>query len=90
MGLKRRASRALQRQLEYQRHKAKQILGQEEEVMVRMAEHSTTVWEKLSAVRPLGIDARVLEVGSGAHGLIFFFKGAERIGVDPLADHYRE
>lgn len=32
----------------------------------------------------------MVEVGSGAHGLIFFFEAAERIGVDPLADEYRE
>ena len=55
-----------------------------------MAEHSARVAAKLAAVRAIGLDAKVLEVGSGAHGLIFFFDGGERVGVDPLADHYRE
>jgi len=30
----------------------------------------------------------VLEVGSGAHGLIFYFGSPNAIGVDPLAHHY--
>ncbi len=58
--------------------------------MAWMVRRSAEVREKLEAVRPIRDDARVLEVGSGAHGLIFFFDGAERVGVDPLADHYRE
>ena len=33
-------------------------------------------------------DARVLEVGSGAHGLIFFFGAQRGIGLDPLAVQY--
>lgn len=57
--------------------------------MANMAEHSAEVRDKLEAVCPIPDSARVLEVGSGAHGLIFYFEGAELIGVDPLADHYR-
>lgn len=89
-GLKRRTDRALERGLEYQQRKAEQVRGHEAELMASMAAHSAAVYEKLSAICPIAPDARVLEVGSGAHGLIFFFKGGERIGVDPLADHYRE
>jgi SAM-dependent methyltransferase len=88
-GVKRRARRALERQLEYQRQKAAALSGREAELMARMAEHSTAVRDKLAAVRAIASDVRVLEVGSGAHGLIFFFEGAERVGVDPLADEYR-
>lgn len=58
--------------------------------MASMAAHSNAVYDELAQVRPIAADARVLEVGSGAHGLIFFFKGGERVGVDPLADHYRQ
>jgi len=54
-----------------------------------MADQSASVERELSAIRPIADDARVLEVGSGAHGLIFFFRGGERVGVDPLADEYR-
>lgn len=88
-GLERRARRALERQLHYQQRKAELIRGREDEVIAGMVEHSRSVREKLAAVRPIAADARVLEVGSGAHGLIFFFDGAERVGVDPLAEHYR-
>lgn len=89
-GVKRRTERALERGLEYQQHKAEQVRGHEAELIASMAAHSAAVYEKLSAISPIDPDARVLEVGSGAHGLIFFFKGGERVGVDPLADHYRE
>ncbi len=58
--------------------------------MTGMASHSAAVRDKLAAVHPIPDEARVLEVGSGAHGLIFFFDGGQRVGVDPLADHYRE
>ena len=89
-GLQRRARRALERQLDYQRKKADALRGHETEVMAGMVEHSAAVRAKLAAVHPISDDARVLEVGSGAHGLIFFFDAAERVGVDPLADQYRE
>ncbi len=88
-GLQRRARRALERQLDYQRRKSEQLKGHEANLMAAMAEHSAEVRDKLAAVAPIPADARVLEVGSGAHGLIFFFEGGERVGVDPLADHYR-
>jgi SAM-dependent methyltransferase len=89
-GLKRRARRAIERQLDYQRAKAERIRGGEGAIVARMIQHSTEIAAKLGAVRAIAPDARVLEVGSGAHGLIFFFPSGERIGVDPLADHYRE
>jgi SAM-dependent methyltransferase len=89
-GLQRRARRALERQLDYQRKKADGLRGHEAEIMAGMASHSAAVRDKLTALRPIPDGARVLEVGSGAHGLIFFFDGGERVGVDPLADHYRE
>jgi SAM-dependent methyltransferase len=54
-----------------------------------MAVHSCDVRNKIAAVCSISPYARVLEVGSGAHGLIFFFDAAERVGVDPLADQYK-
>ncbi len=88
-GMERRARRALERQLDYQRAKAGRIRGHESDIMADMAAHSAAVGDKLAAVRPTSGDERVLEVGSGAHGLIFFFNGREKVGVDPLADEYR-
>jgi SAM-dependent methyltransferase len=88
-GLKRRADRAIERQLEYQVVKAKRLAGHEETKMAQMQAHSANVRAKLEAIRPIAADARVLEVGCGAHGLIFFFGAENGVGVDPLADHYR-
>ena len=89
-GLQRRAERALKRQLDYQREKADRLRGRETEVMAGMAERSARVRDKLVSAQAIPYDARVLEVGSGAHGLIFFFEAADKVGVDPLADEYRE
>ncbi|HUG45791.1 MAG TPA: class I SAM-dependent methyltransferase [Sphingomicrobium sp.] len=87
--LQRRARRALERQLATQQRKAEAVRGREAELMVNMAEKSRLVRAKINAVQALPAKARVLEVGSGAHGLIFFFDAAERVGVDPLADEYK-
>ena len=89
-GLKRRAKRALDRQLEYQQRKALKIRGEEGQLIARMIQRSTAVRDKLQQVQPIPADARVLEVGSGAHGLIFYFEAATRVGVDPLAEHYAQ
>lgn len=87
-GLKRRAARAIERQLAYQERKSARIKGHEPTVIARMQAHSAAVRTRLEAVRPIAPDAHVLEVGSGAHGLIFYFGTPNGVGVDPLADHY--
>lgn len=87
-GLARRADRALERQLDYQRQKAEDAKGHEPEFVAKMLEKSKRVRDKLEAIRPIPEEARVLEVGSGAHGLIFYFGAKNGVGVDPLADHY--
>ena len=88
-GIKRRAKRALDRQLEYQRRKAARLAGHEAELMDGMAAHSLQVRRQLERFKTLPHNASVLEVGSGAHGLIFFFDAAEKFGVDPLAEEYQ-
>lgn len=89
MNLRRKlAQRALERQLAYQQHKAEHLRGRENDVMLAMAKSSQRVRHLLESFQPIEKDARVIEVGSGAHGLIFCF-GAERgVGVDPLAVQY--
>lgn len=89
-GLKRRAERALGRQLDYQRRKAERVKGHEQELIADMMAHSGEVRRKLEARGPIASDSRVLEVGCGAHGLIFYFGTENPVGVDPLADHYAE
>ena len=84
----RRARRARERQLDYQRAKAAKVRGREADYEVAMRLRSARVRDKLERVRPIAWDARVLEVGSGAHGLVFFFGTTRGVGVDPLADEY--
>ena len=83
------ARRALERQLAYQQRKAEHVRGHEEEVMAAMKLSSRRVRELLETVQPIKSDARVIEVGSGAHGLIFYFGSRHGIGVDPLAVSYK-
>jgi len=81
--------RALERQLAYQQRKAEALRGHEAETMIWMKQHSEEIRQRLDYANPIPDGVRALEVGSGAHGLIFFFEAAERFGIDPLADEYR-
>jgi len=85
---KKLASRALERQLEYQQRKAEHVRGREDEIIQAMKRSSRRVRDLLETVQPIASDARVIEVGSGAHGLIFYFGSKYGIGVDPLAVSY--
>ena len=84
------AQRALERQLAYQQHKAQHLRGHEDEVIAAMTKSSRRVRDLLESYQPIAKDARVIEVGSGAHGLIFRFgtEGGIGVGVDPLAVDY--
>ena len=83
-----RAERALERQLDYQTRKSALMRGAEEDVIKRMMLSSSRVRDKLNSFKPITPDARVAEIGSGAHGLIFFFNAKQGVGVDPLAAEY--
>jgi len=82
------AQRALERQLAYQQLKAEHVRGREEEIIAAMTRTSRRVRDLLETFQPIKLDARVIEVGSGAHGLIFCFGSQHGIGVDPLAVSY--
>lgn len=86
---KKLAQRALERQLEYQQKKSEHLKGREDEVILAMQRSSRRVRELLETFETIADDARVIEVGSGAHGLIFYFGARHGIGVDPLAVSYR-
>jgi len=86
---KRLAQRALERQLEYQHKKAQHLKGREEEVIFAMQRSSRRVRDLLETFQTIADDARVIEVGSGAHGLIFYLGARRGVGVDPLAVSYR-
>ncbi|HEY0765618.1 MAG TPA: class I SAM-dependent methyltransferase [Pyrinomonadaceae bacterium] len=83
------AHRALERQLAYQECKAEHVRGREDEIVNAMKRSAHRVRELLEAFQPISADVRVIEVGSGAHGLIFYFGSRAGIGVDPLAVSYR-
>jgi SAM-dependent methyltransferase len=85
---KERGRRALERQLEYQEDKARRI-GEAAESMQNVFLRSQGIRKKLEKFRPISDSDSVLEVGSGAHGLIFGFANKTRIGVDPLAADYK-
>jgi SAM-dependent methyltransferase len=82
------AQRALERQLDYQQRKAEHVRGREDEIIAAMQRSSKRVRELLETFQPIKADARVIEVGSGAHGLIFYFGSKHGIGIDPLAVSY--
>jgi SAM-dependent methyltransferase len=85
----RRARRALELMLEFQKTKAQNFLKTGYDPSRDLLTKSQQVRSMLEKFQPIGPEARVLEVGSGAHGLVFFFGAACSIGVDPLAHHYR-
>ncbi|MBK9155637.1 MAG: methyltransferase domain-containing protein [Chloracidobacterium sp.] len=83
-----RARRALERQLEYQKKKASG--GTESDTFARnVFLHTQAVMQKIADVRPISPGDKVLEVGSGAHGLVFGLAGNLAVGIDPLAVEYK-
>lgn len=84
----RRAQRALERQLEYQRTKAAG-LANGDAFGRNVFLHTQAVMQKIGMVRPTSPNDKVLEVGSGAHGLVFGMAGNLAVGIDPLAVEYK-
>jgi SAM-dependent methyltransferase len=85
---RKRAVRALERQLDYQERKSKLVPGREAEIILQMQRASKRVRDRIESFKSIADDAKVIEVGSGAHGLIFYFGARNGIGVDPLAASY--
>ena len=83
-----RAKRALERMLEFQKEKAQHFLETGHDYSGALLRRSLEVQSKLEEFQHIKTSAPVLEVGSGAHGLIFFFGAQLGIGIDPLAHHY--
>lgn len=83
-----RGRRALERQLEYQENKAA-VTGDSPEMSRNLFLHSQAVRQKLENVRHIESTDKILEVGCGAHGLVFGFGGNFCVGIDPLAVDYK-
>ncbi len=87
---RRRAERALERNRDYQRTKARWVEEEGDFVVVSVcAPRAEHVRSAIEAVAPLSPDKRVLEVGSGAHGNVFFLGHPNAVGVDPMAREYK-
>ena len=87
--VRRRGARALQRQLDYQERKAAAFAGQEDAMVRETFVRAQQIRKLLDAVKPFDGNDRVLEVGSGAHGLVFGFGTKFGVGIDPLAADYK-
>lgn len=86
----RRGRRALERQLEYQRGKALRLKAADLARIERsFAANTARLVGRLERHRSFKPADRIVEVGAGAHGHVFFMKRAGCVGVDPLAAHYR-
>ncbi len=83
-----RAQRALERQLAYQEKKARSLAAHAPAYIAAMSRASKRTRALLESFSSLPPDARVLEVGSGAHGLVFYFDARRSVGIDPLAGAY--
>ena len=84
-GQKKRAARALERQLAYQESKAEFVRAHEVDVIASMQRASKRLRDVIEQFHPVTDDTRVIEVGSGSTGLIFFFGAKRGIGLDPLS-----
>lgn len=59
------------------------------QVTAYMQRRSRQALELISSVAPVGDQMRILEVGCGSRGLVFYWeRGSLRVGIDPLAAHY--
>src|SRR5688572_22851909 len=83
-----RAQRALERQLDYQQHKAAALAGAEDDLARTNFLRAQMIRTRLDAIKKIEPSDKVLEVGSGSHGLVFGFGGNFGVGIDPLAVDY--
>lgn len=83
-----RGIRARERQLEYQEKKSRKLQGRDMELLVGTVAHAALVKKKIEVIRKITPGAKILEVGAGAHGIVFGFGHPGAIGIDPLAADY--
>lgn len=85
-----RGKRALERQLEYQEEKAVAIRSNEEAIFIQLFNRANALRDRLNKLREIKSSDKILEVGSGSHGLIFGFNDLFTVGIDPLAVEYKK
>jgi hypothetical protein len=62
---------------------AERLAGYEEQNIAGLKKSSRRARLLLEQVRPVPFESRVLEVGSGAHGLIFYFDAKFELASTP-------
>lgn len=87
--LRERGRRAFERQLAYQEEKAAGFDAINEDLTRNIFLRSQSIRQKLEKAKAIKDSDKVLEVGSGAHGLVFGFANNFGVGVDPLAIDYK-
>lgn len=80
---------AQQQEKEYQQRKARATAGREQAIVNHAAANASQVSAYLRDLGCPVTDGLVVEVGSGAHGLIWKWPANSRIAIDPLAVLYR-
>lgn len=68
--------------------KARDLPDDLSEYEAGLTAYALEIRAKLERYGAFAKGARLLEVGSGAHGIVFFLGIEDAIGVDPLADEY--
>lgn len=86
---RRHADRARARQLAHQQQKAATLDGRHDVVVAALALRWDRVQRRVKSVNPDLDNPRLLEVGSGAHGILFGCRSERAVGVDPLAIDYK-
>ena len=74
----------------YQLAKRHSIAGQELAIVQRSERVGRKTAEKIEALGYPARDGLVVEIGSGAHGLIWRWPAERRVAIDPLACFYAE
>lgn len=76
-------------QRDYQDQKAQKIRGHASDLILRRTAHARSIQRLLAPYFSLDASTRILEVGSGAHGIVFYLTAGKRFGIDPLAYYYQ-
>ena len=73
----------------YQEKKSRMFVGRQFDILDHARNNSTRAVHLLDALNRSPGKGLVVEVGSGAHGLIWQWPAERRIAIDPLADYYQ-
>lgn len=84
-----RGWRALERQADYQRQKSDELRRDEAKVSHTCFLAVQELRKRIGKFREITADDKLIEVGSGAHGHVFWFGCKNSVGVDPLAVDYK-